>query len=333
MSDIEDSRKRKAAAPNSDESNKRTKQAGKNNQWKGKKNADAFKNRAIQPGDSGIWVTCDKGREGKCTSELRDFFNQYAEKLYAKELEAEKGDADDDDEMDLEASIKAEVAGIKKPTQEPLFIPIKLDVQCVLFFRTRAPVEPVAFVRHICRDALNNRHRKRTRFTKRLSPMTLVGKATEEGLESVAKEVLAPAFRKDPPEHRKFAIRPTLRNHNLLKRDGIIQKVASLVGPGHKVDLKNYDDLIVVEAYTNIVGLSVVPDDFEELKRYNLAEIFEPTPKDQPKKEAKDVVKEDVKVAEAESNEKAVEEKVVTADAEVKEETAPKDEAPTKETS
>lgn len=53
-----------------------TKQTGKNNQWKGKKNADAFKNRAIQPGDSGIWVTCDKGREGKCTSELRDFFNQ-----------------------------------------------------------------------------------------------------------------------------------------------------------------------------------------------------------------------------------------------------------------
>lgn len=66
-------------------------------------------------------------------------------------------------------------------------------------------MEPVAFVRHICRDALNNRHRKRTRFTKRLSPMTLVGKATEEGLESVAKEVLAPAFRKDPPEHRKVS--------------------------------------------------------------------------------------------------------------------------------
>lgn len=79
------------------------------------------------------------------------------------------------------------------------------DVIPVLFFRTRAPVEPVAFVRHICRDALNNRHRKRTRFTKRLSPMTLVGKATEEGLESVAKEVLAPAFRKDPPEHRKVS--------------------------------------------------------------------------------------------------------------------------------
>lgn len=112
----------------------------------------------------------------------------------------------------------------------------------------------------------------------------------------------------------------------------IIQKVASLVGPGHKVDLKNYDDLILVEFYTvslvptllylrlsplfpfffhlsfhthaplshqilsyakdekcranviqNVCGMAVVPSDFEELKRYNLAEIFDPSPKEQPK--------------------------------------------------
>lgn len=81
----------------------------------------------------------------------------------------------------------------------------------------------------------------------------------------------------------------------------------------------------------NIVGLSVVPNDFEELKRYNLAEIFEPTPKEQPKKEVKEVVKEDAKVVEEEGGEKTVEEKAVVADAEVKEEAASKDEAPAKE--
>lgn len=146
----------------------------------------------------------------------------------------------------------------------------------VLFFKTRAPVDPVTFVRHICRDAVDHPERKRTRFAKRLSPMTLIDKASEEGLEKVAKEVLAERFHGTPREPRKvsfnraslreqmcarmkestdlvpyqFAIRPTLRNHNILKRDSIIQKVASLVGSGHKVDLKNYDDLIIVEAYT-----------------------------------------------------------------------------------
>ncbi|KAL1303307.1 hypothetical protein AAFC00_006712 [Neodothiora populina] len=334
MADTHDSRKRKAGAFGGDDSSKRSKQQPRGKQGKGSwnKNAEAFKNRSIQPGDSGIWATCDKGREGKCIAELRDLFGSYAEELYSDQLAAEAMDVDDDMEMDLEASIKAEVEGIKKPTQEPLFIPIKLDVQCVLFFRTRAPIEPVSFVRHICRDALNNPGRKRTRFAKRLSPMTLMGRASEEGLDEVAKKVLAPHFHKDPPEHRKFAIRPTLRNHNVLKRDVIIQKVAAMVGHGHKVDLKNYDDLIVVEAYTNVCGMSVVPSDFEELKRYNLAEIFSPTPKEQPKAEAIKAAPEETsndakEVAEEESETKPAE---VAAPAE---ETAPAEPAKTESAS
>lgn len=35
-----------------------------------------------------------------------------------------------------------------------------------------------------------------------------------------------------------------------MKRMDIIQKVASMVGPGHQVDLKNPDVLILVEIYT-----------------------------------------------------------------------------------
>jgi len=38
--------------------------------------------------------------------------------------------------------------------------------------------------------------------------------------------------------------------------------------------------------------MSVVPSDFEELKRYNLAEIFDPTPKEQPKEQTKEQTQE-----------------------------------------
>jgi len=86
----------------------------------------------------------------------------------------------------------------------------------------------------------------------------------------------------------------------------IIQKVASIVGPGHQVDLKNPDVYILVEIYTvsqpnhachrsythlvqSICGISVVPNDYEALKRYNLAEIFEPSPKEQPKKKVEEL--------------------------------------------
>lgn len=40
-----------------------------------------------------------------------------------------------------------------------------------------------------------------------------------------------------------------MRNHNIMKRDAVIKSVAGLVGQPHKVDLKNYDLLIMVEIY------------------------------------------------------------------------------------
>lgn len=112
----------------------------------------------------------------------------------------------------------------------------------------------------------------------------------------------------------QFAIRPTLRNHNTLTRDGIIKQIAAAVGTGHKVDLTGYDLLVLVEVYKvghpphlflyveaprtrfvspfciadlgpvdmqNVCGMSVVSCDYDKLKRYNLAEIYEPTPKPQ----------------------------------------------------
>ena len=79
----------------------------------------------------------------------------------------------------------------------------------------------------------------------------------------------------------------------------MIKTVASLVGEGHHVDLVNYDLLIVIEinkvsiplsprngvdvhadTCQNICGVSVIDNSFEALKRFNLAEIFDPSPRD-----------------------------------------------------
>jgi tRNA acetyltransferase TAN1 len=70
----------------------------------------------------------------------------------------------------------------------------KLTMVEVVFFKTIAPVEPTTFVERICQDAMNDPQRKRTRTAKRLAPMTLIGRASAEGLEKAALEVLAPHF-------------------------------------------------------------------------------------------------------------------------------------------
>ncbi|KAL8831410.1 MAG: hypothetical protein Q9191_000889 [Dirinaria sp. TL-2023a] len=64
-----------------------------------------------------------------------------------------------------------------------------------------------------------------------------------------------------------------------MKRDDVIKQVATAVGPQHSVDLKEYDLLILLDIYKNVLGMSVVGSDFEKLKRFNLAEIYDPTPK------------------------------------------------------
>ncbi|KAL8766685.1 MAG: hypothetical protein Q9209_006615 [Squamulea sp. 1 TL-2023] len=235
---------------------------------------------SINPGDAGIWATCNMHKEGLCTIELRNLFNEYAGLIYG-DVTANGAAVTDDAQLgsdDIEAEINKEVQVIQTSKKGALFVPVKIDVQCVLFFKTREPVKPVSFVHRICSDAMNKTTIKQTRHAKRLTPMSRMGKATEKGLEEVAKAVLAPVFHREGVSTQKFAIRTTIRNNHAMKRDNIIKRVADLVGEPHTVDLKNYNQMILVDVYRNILGMSVVGSDFEELKRFNIAEIHEPEP-------------------------------------------------------
>ena len=242
---MDESKKRKFETSNADHAQKKSKQ------WrvprKGQSNSIAPN---IEPGDSGIWVTCEMGKEGKSTTELRDLFEEYAKKLYGDpEEHSSEEDSNEDAEADIEAEITKEVQGIKSKVtkKKALFQSVKMDVQCVLFFKTRPPVKPVSFVHTICKDAAQGAT-QRVRFVKRLSPMAMMGKATEDGLAKVADAVLRPEFHIGE-DGLKFAIRPTRRNHNIMKRDDIIKQIARAVGRDHKVDLKGYDRLILVDVY------------------------------------------------------------------------------------
>lgn len=226
--------------------------AKKSKQWRTpKKGQHNYAAPSIEPGDAGIWATCEMGKEGKCTGELRDLFEEYAAKIYGESItEGQVASDEDENEVDIEAEIKKELQGMKSNSTKKvaLFQAVKVDIQCVLFFKTRAPIEPVSFVHAICKD-VSNGGIKRGRWVKKLTPMSLMGKATPEGLQKVAEEVLRPVFHAEGVQAKRFAVRPTRRNHNVLKRDEIIRQIAATVGRDHKVDLKNYDRLILVDVY------------------------------------------------------------------------------------
>ncbi|KAL0259955.1 hypothetical protein SLS55_005698 [Diplodia seriata] len=258
----DESRKRKASTDDHSHAGKRSRGGG-----------------SIEPGDSGIWATCNMGREAKAVAELRDMFEEHVEKMYGggagRDDDAAGVDASTQEDADVEAEIAKELEDIRKPAKEPPFRHIRVDTDCIMFFKTKAPIEPVEFVRRMCEDAMASSERKTGRFIKRLTPMTLMGKAHQKGLEEVAAQVLAPHFHAEGSAGKKASI-----------SDQVIKTVAGAVGPGHSVDLKDYDLLILVDVYKGLCGMSVVGKDFERLKRYNLSEIYEPSPKEQPNRAA-----------------------------------------------
>lgn len=131
---------------------------------------------------------------------------------------------DDDDEDDIEAALEKEIAALKpepKPTVAPgappattdnnQLTPLKMNVDCLLFVKTVSPINPVAFVRRICEDARQsgnpgagegeNLGMMRCRYVNRLTPVSVMGKASENGLVEVAREVLKAWFRLKGEDH------------------------------------------------------------------------------------------------------------------------------------
>lgn len=108
----------------------------------------------------------------------------------------------DEDEGDIEAAIQKEIAGIKeqaskrKSMDTSIFSPMRLSLDCLLFVKTKQPVEPRQFARQVCEDAMQvtDRKQRRSRFLNRITPITLMGSATKLGIEETARTVLAPEF-------------------------------------------------------------------------------------------------------------------------------------------
>lgn len=81
-----------------------------------------------------------------------------------------------------------------KQSKIKLFSPVHLDIPCVLFFKTRHPIDPIDFVHKICKEIVAKPGVRRMKYVNRLTPMTLMAKATEKGLEDLGRTVLRKHF-------------------------------------------------------------------------------------------------------------------------------------------
>lgn len=201
-------------------------------------------------------------------------------KEYYKDCDQIGDDEDEEEEeLSIEDAIKKELQELqptKDNTKKEPFTFIDLGCECVVFCKTRKPIDPVEFVTKICQESFESKI-KTTRYTQKLTPISFSVSASIEELEKLAKKVLAPHFHKEEgQEPVSFAIKVSSRNFNTIDKMDIIKKIAECVGRdhGHKVDLKNYNKLILVECFKNNIGMSVV-ENYDKYQKFNLQQIFE----------------------------------------------------------
>lgn len=112
----------------------------------------------------------------------------------------EDGDKDEDDEDvgDIEASIEKELASMAqpKPKTKQTFTPIGTGLDCVFFMKTVKPVDPLELVTKASQDARDcpDPMQRKTKYINRLTPIFDTDKATDKGIERVARSVMEPHF-------------------------------------------------------------------------------------------------------------------------------------------
>ncbi|KAG5519754.1 hypothetical protein PMAC_000027 [Pneumocystis sp. 'macacae'] len=244
----------------------------------------------LQPGWSGIFVTCARKHEHRAAKEIIYLFNELTNIQYLEkhtENDALNNFLTDPNPIDnikksacWEERVAQEIAELQKKHYSKLQV-IDIKTPCVVFIRTKWPLDPVEIVRDLCEKILLNQI-KRIRWSQRLTPVTLTACATLPDLQKLAQKVLQLYFDKNGPEALKEIIsnRQKQNINTLCKmtREDIIKIIAPIASARHKVDLKNYDFLIMVEVFKGICGISVVHD-FERFKKLNIASIMESTTK------------------------------------------------------
>ncbi|KAK5664997.1 hypothetical protein QVD99_008532 [Batrachochytrium dendrobatidis] len=251
------------------------KRAKHDNYKKGTRTSD--KSFTVEPGMAGVLFSCHRGKEKQSTSEIRKLFTQYAEDVYPdhgkKVMTAEDGNDENsqDPEQSIEDAFQKEITELKDHEKTYLFHWEKTSVECLVFMRTAAPVQPEQFVTHILDDLLT-KNLKRTRFTSRIVPLTDTCFANVPDMTALAKKITAPFFSTDASQSVSYAIIPKSRNNDKIKRDDIIQVVANLIPSHHKVNLDNPDICIIVEVFKSICGMSVTKE-YYRLKRFNIENL------------------------------------------------------------
>ncbi|KAH8260521.1 hypothetical protein KR038_002908, partial [Drosophila bunnanda] len=248
------------------------------------------KRQVLQPGQRGFFATCNIN-EKACVRECYNLLNHYADLLYGPEKPANEPDdeqeeaseaekpaggaaANDEDDDDLEAA--AAKCRETLSQRKVRFQNMDTGTTNCVFIRTLLD-DPVELGKYIIND-IQTTGKSQSRFVLRLVPIEAVCRANMPDIINAAGTLFDKHFLKEPTS---YGIIFNHRYNQQIKRDEVIHQLADLVNSkniGNKVDLKEAKKSIIVEVLRGYCLLSVI-DNYLESKKYNLAELANPSDK------------------------------------------------------
>ncbi|XP_017127895.1 THUMP domain-containing protein 1 homolog [Drosophila elegans] len=255
------------------------------------------KRQVLQPGQRGFFATCNIN-EKACVRECYNLLNHYADLLYGpanpeNEPERKKKDeegaaggeagedagrpagatiSDDDDDLEA-ATAKLREKLVQRNVR---FQNVDTNTTNCVFIRTHLE-DPVALGKHIVNDIATT-GKSMSRFVLRLVPIETVCRANMPDIIAAAGVLFDKHFLKEPTS---YGIIFNHRYNQQIKRDQIITQLAELVNSknvGNTVSLKEAKKSIIVEVMRGWCLLSVI-DNYLECKKFNLAELANPSEK------------------------------------------------------
>ncbi|EIW68239.1 hypothetical protein TREMEDRAFT_44662 [Tremella mesenterica DSM 1558] len=217
----------------------------------------------------GIMVTAVQNKERSAEREFIDYLEQVVDELYPETVEVDVKD-DPEEEEDLEKMLKKELEGMsgKGKQMSTRFRLCRHEVACVFYVVCLPPLEPLKIILHIL-EKMEKTAKCPFKFVKRTIPIQAASGATLVQLKESSKSIIARGFEPVLSEDKslRFGIIVSARHWDKLQKLDMIKNLAENVeelGMGHKVDLNNQDRTILIEAYKNSLGVSVV----REYERY-----------------------------------------------------------------
>ncbi|KAJ2004234.1 hypothetical protein H4R26_002637 [Coemansia thaxteri] len=242
---------------------------------------DRYKNPqntfAVSPGMRGFFVTCVRGREKKSAMETIDLLEEYASKLYPGIEEDIENEGELDDEAapggdDIEDEIARELADMKSTSKPRLFRYLPMTIECLVYIKCHRKIDPQELVHFLFEDLSKTKQRK-TRYTSRLIPAQVTTTSKLDAIVRGAAEVTRDLLAEDAVP-TTFALVVNIRYCDDVKRDSIIPAVAAPLDVKHKVDLKNAEYTLVIEAFKSMCTIGLVKN-YTALRRLNLQTLFD----------------------------------------------------------